>query len=223
LEFLAEVFDRVIMGRQESQLRSFRFDFAMQAGPVREPALRSNFSSPVFVAGLLLILLGLLPTSLLHAAEPSQEYKLKAAFIVNFARFIGWPAGTFAGDDSPLIIATVGTDPFDGALEQAIAGKTIGKRSIEVRHFDSADKIGTCQILFVPQSDKETTDRILWRVSDAHVLTIGDDENFTAVGGIIRFFTADNKMRFEINTDAADQAKLVISSKLLTLAKIFGK
>jgi hypothetical protein len=161
--------------------------------------------------------------SSLHAGDASPEYKLKAAFIVNFARFTGWPAGTFASDDAPIIIATVGNDPFNGALEQAVAGKTIGKRSIEVRHFDSADKIGDCQILFVPPSDKETTDRILRRVNDGHVLTIGDDENFTAAGGVIRFFTADSKMRFEINKDAADQARLTISSKLLTLAKIFGK
>jgi hypothetical protein len=174
-------------------------------------------------SALLLVSLAIACTSTARADESTQEYKVKAAFIVNFARFIEWPSDAFANDDAPIIIATVGTDPFNGALEQAVAGKKIGRRSIEVRHFDSPDKIKDCQILFVPQTDSETTDRILRRTSGMHILSIGDDENFTAAGGAIRFFTADSKMRFEISLTATDRAKLTISSKLLKLARIYGK
>ncbi len=158
-----------------------------------------------------------------QADDASQEYKLKAAFMVNFARFTTWPDGTFPSDTAPIIIATVGTDPFAGALEQSAAGKKVGARPLEVRHIESVDQIKDCQMLFVCQSDKQTMERVLQRLKDAHVMTIGDDENFTANGGAIRFFTADNKMRFEINKDATDKARLTISSRLMALAKIFGK
>jgi hypothetical protein len=155
--------------------------------------------------------------------EPSQEYKVKAAFIYNFARFIEWPTGAFTSADAPLVIAVVGTDPFSGSLEQAVVGKVVGNRRVEIRHFDSVDKIGPCQILFVPTTDDNTESAIVQKVRNDHVLTIGESDNFAAQGGSLRFFSQDGKVRFEINTDVTDQAQLKISSKLLKLARIFKK
>jgi hypothetical protein len=155
--------------------------------------------------------------------EPSQEYKVKAAFIYNFARFIEWPPEAFANADAPFVIAVVGTDPFNGALEQAVAGKKVGTRRVEIRHFDSVEKIGSCQILFLPTTDDDAQAQIIHKVANDHVLTVGDSENFDSNGGSFRFFMEDNKMRFEVNTDATDRDKLRISSKLLKLARIYKK
>ena len=155
--------------------------------------------------------------------EPSQEYKLKAAFICNFARFIEWPPGSFANDDAPFVIGVVGADPFNGALEQAVAGKKVGSRRVEIRHLGAVDKITSCQILVIPTTDDESESAILRKVGKDPVLSIGESDSFCALGGCIRFFTEDNKMRFEINVDATDQAQLKISSKLLKLARIFKK
>ena len=49
---------------------------------------------------------------------------------------------------------------------------------------------------------------------------VGETPGFAERGGIIRFTLEDNRVRFEINVDAAHQADLNISSRLLTLAKI---
>ena len=70
--------------------------------------------------------------------EPTQEYRLKAAFIYNFARFIEWPDDAFADGKAPFVIAVVGDDPFNGALEQEISGKKVGGRSVVIRHFASS-------------------------------------------------------------------------------------
>jgi hypothetical protein len=158
-----------------------------------------------------------------RAGEPSQEYKVKAAFIYNFARFIEWPAEVFGGGDAPFVIGVVGADPFNGALEQAVAGKRVGSRTVVVKHFATADDLGPCQILFVATGDEELQTRILQKVQNQHVLTVGESDTFDADGGCLRFVLENSKMRFEINTDATDQAKLKISSKLLKLAKIYQK
>lgn len=171
---------------------------------------------PAIIAVLGLALIG-------GASEPSQEYKLKAAFIFNFARFIEWPPNSFANDDAPFVIGVAGIDPFNGALEQAVAGKKVGTRRVEVRHFETVDKIASCQILVIPTTDDESESAILRKLGKDPVLSIGESGNFCALGGCLRFFTEDNKMRFEINTDATDQAQLKISSKLLKLARIFKK
>jgi hypothetical protein len=171
-----------------------------------------------------LALLGVVCLLMMCAGEePSQEYKVKAAFIFNFARFVGWPASAFAGPDAPFVIAVVGTDPFDGMLEAAVAGKVVGARPVVVKHFASADDIDLCQILFIPAGDDDAQDRALKRVVDKAVLTIGESDNFITDNGCLRFFLENDKMRFEINADATDRAQLKISSKLLRLAKIDRK
>jgi YfiR/HmsC-like len=159
----------------------------------------------------------------MRADESAGEYKVKAAFIYNFAQFVDWPDKAFAGSDSPFVLAVVGKDPFDGILEQVVAGKLIGGRRIVVQHFDSVDQIGTCQILFVPTTEDDSLSQIIQKVHSSAVLTIGESDDFDSTGGCFRFFTEDDKMRFEVNQEAAEVAGLRVSSKLLKLARIFKK
>lgn len=156
-------------------------------------------------------------------AEPSREYQVKAAFIYNFTQFVEWPADSFADADAPLIVAVVGDDPFGGALQQAFAGKLVGTRRVVVRNLATVDQIGPCQLLFVPASQAASLPTILKRLNGAPTLTVGESDGFTADGGGICFYTENNKLRFEVNLDASEQARLKISSKLLKLARIFKK
>jgi hypothetical protein len=52
------------------------------------------------------------------------------------------------------------------------------------------------------------------------ILTIGDAPGFAKRGGIINFTLEENRVRFEVNVEAAKNAVLTISSRLLALAKI---
>ena len=52
---------------------------------------------------------------------------------------------------------------------------------------------------------------------------MGEAEDFTANGGVINFKLKDARVRIEIDTAAAERAKLRISSKLLSLAEITKK
>jgi hypothetical protein len=169
---------------------------------------------------LVVVMTVALPT---RADEPTGEYKVKAAFIYNFAQFVDWPDTAFTTADAPFVVAVVGKDPFEGILEQVVAGKHVGARRVVVQHFDSADQIGACQILFVPTTEDDSLSRIVQKVQNSAVLTIGESEDFCSSGGFIRLFTEDNKVRFEINQEAAEQVGLRISSKLLKLARIFKK
>ena len=47
------------------------------------------------------------------APQPSSlEYEVKAAFLLNFTKFIDWPAPETPGPDSPFTICILGDDPF---------------------------------------------------------------------------------------------------------------
>ena len=44
--------------------------------------------------------------------------------------------------------------------------------------------------------------------------------NFTRLGGVITLELDESKVRFEVNLQSAERARLKVSSKLLTLARV---
>lgn len=165
---------------------------------------------------LLLIVLGGVPTVSVEA-QALSEYRVKAAFILNFTRFIEWPPDGY-GEGGTLIVGIVGDDHFGGSLDQ-LNGNVVNGHRIVIRRFKAGDYLRACQILFVSSSERNRLGKILDSVRGAPVLTIGEMPQFNQAGGIIKFVIQDNKVRFEINTGAASQARLRISSKLLALSK----
>jgi YfiR/HmsC-like len=153
------------------------------------------------------------------ASEP-LEYEVKAAFLFRFAQFVEWPADTFKEASEPFTYCTIGEDPFHGSLERTLNGKTIGQRPLRVEHLGGAGKVGDCQVLFIGgPGDKKHVEGTLASAAALPILTVGEADRFAANGGAIGFCTEANKIRFEVNLDAAGKAGLKISAKLLALAK----
>jgi hypothetical protein len=152
-------------------------------------------------------------------ANSSSEYQVKAAFLFHFAQFVDWPPEAFKDASSPLTYCTAGEDPFHGALEASLNGKMIGARPVRVIHFRQVQEIQGCQIVFLGTPEKKLISTMLANLRASPILTVGESEDFVQGGGMIGFFLEDNKVRFDINLDAAERAKLKISARLLALAK----
>ncbi len=151
-------------------------------------------------------------------SPPASEYQLKAAFLFNFARFVEWPAERSRSEGAPIIIGILGEDPFGEAFGPLL-NKTISGRPLAVRRFTRMEEIRICQVLFVSSSHRKQLPRILEEAGRTAVLTVGETDSFAERGGMIQFLLEDNKVRFEVNVEAADKAGLKISSKVLTLAR----
>ena len=156
-------------------------------------------------------------------SSDSSEYLIKAGFIYNFAKLVEWPSTAFAQPDSPIVIGILGDDPFGATLDKIVTDKKINGRGFAVKRLrwgkDLKD-LRDCNILFVSSSEKEHMDSVVDAMKWLPVLTIGDAPGFAKRGGIVNFTVEDNKVRFEVNVEAAKHADLTISSRLLTLAKI---
>jgi hypothetical protein len=156
-------------------------------------------------------------------ASDSSEYLIKAGFIYNFAKLVEWPSSAFPQPDSPIVIGILGEDPFGATLDRIVTDKKINGRGIAVKRLkwgrDLKD-LRDCNILFISSSEKEHLDSVVDAMKWLPVLTIGDAPGFARRGGIINFTLEDNKVRFEVNVEAAKHADLTISSRLLTLARI---
>jgi hypothetical protein len=156
-------------------------------------------------------------------SDLDREYKIKAAYLYQFGRYVQWPSTAFPDDGAPLVIGILGRDPFAELLDEIARTKQIEGRPIVVRRFASMEKLGSCHILFVASSlTPDETAVAIKKTRGTPVLIVGDNLEFADRGGTIGFFVEQNRVRFAINTEVAKQGQFKISSKLLSLAKLVG-
>jgi hypothetical protein len=153
---------------------------------------------------------------------PSREYQIKAVFLFNFTQFVEWPANALQ-PKAPLVIGILGEDFFGSYLQEIISAEQVNGHPLTIQRYSQIEEIKTCHILFISKSEKSRIEAITSGLKGRNILTVSDVDNFIKQGGMIRFYTVDNKIQLRINPDAAKEANLIISSKLLRLAQIVKK
>lgn len=154
-------------------------------------------------------------------AQSNKEYQVKAAFLLNFIRFVDWPPASFSSEQAPIVIGVLGTNPFGKYLNEIITDEKIGGRSLIIQQYQSITDIKSCHILFINKAETEYLSQVPEVLKGKDILTVSDAPSFLKQGGMILFFTRSNKIQFQVNLDAVKKTKLDISSKLLRLAEIF--
>lgn len=171
------------------------------------------------ILGLALLALGLVAGPA-GAAERELEYRVKAAFLYNFARFVDWPELDGAEGPTRFDVCVYQPDPFGQTLDATLSGKAVHGEPIGARRIAPGEDWDGCRILYIPDTvGNGEREAILQASSRRPVLTVGEDADFNSEGGIVRFLLDQGSVRFAINLTAAQQAKLQISSKLLRIAK----
>lgn len=149
--------------------------------------------------------------------QPELEYKLKAAFLFNFARFAKWPRAT-ENPSAPFVFCVVGQDPFGPAL-RALQERSIGDKAIKLHYAGSApDGLDQCQVLFISKSESQTLQHILNFTNGKPIITVSDIDGFAAASGMFEFINTEGKLSFIINNSVALGNGIHVSSSLLNLA-----
>jgi len=187
------------------------------AGVCKKKAVRKTLTA-ILALLFLALAAAVIPECAAQDAAPS-EYQIKAAFLFNFAKFVQWPPEAFATTNSPLIIGVLGENVFGDNLEKTINHKVINERPLQFKEFHSVGEATNCHILFISTSEKAKFSKIIQGLQGTSVLTVSETGEFIDAGGMINFVLEANKIRFEINDEAAKKAGLKISSKLLSLAR----
>ncbi|WP_269755888.1 YfiR family protein [Desulfogranum marinum] len=153
-------------------------------------------------------------------AAPRDEYAVKAAFVMNFAMLTEWPETAFSNPTENITLCVVGTSTLPQAF-QSIEGKKIGKRLLHVEAVDSQATTPKCHIVFY-KDEVDTADlvRTLSAVRGKPVLTVGEKERVTKLGGAIHFYTQNGKLKFAINPTVIAKQGLKLSSRLLKIATL---
>jgi len=143
---------------------------------------------------------------------------VKATYLYKFQPFIAWPEQAPLAAGEPFNICIVGSDPFGGLIDRAIAGQTADQHPLAVVRLAAVSGEAGCRIVYIAAGDPKLAAQALASAAGKPVLTVTDAEGDPAAKGMINFVIAAGRVRFEIDDAAARASGLVISSKLLSLA-----
>ena len=155
-----------------------------------------------------------------QAQVPADEAQIKAAFVYNFLKFVDWPEAAAHRADEPVVVAIVGEGTTAEAVATFLAARHVGDRPIVIRRLLWDQSLAGVNAVFVSEGDPKKLRRLLDAAATAAVLSIGESPNFASRGGVIGLLVEERRVRFDIDTDAADAAGLHVSSKLLALCRV---
>lgn len=154
-------------------------------------------------------------------AEENLEYKIKAAYLYNFTKFITWPdlQGT------TFNICLVGGDPFQELLDN-LEAKTVQDKPIRIFRYDTIKQAKNCQIVYLDNPDTRVNAAspntlLVGNLSDS--LTVSSQPFFAESGGMIGFVLEQEKVRLHVNLKVLKQSGLGISAKLIEVSTIVGE
>ncbi len=146
-------------------------------------------------------------------SDAMPEYRIKAAFLYNFATFTEWPVEV----GERLNLCIYGSDPF-GVYLNELQGKQVGGSHLSIRRERNLDRLEDCQVVFIARSANDDLLPIVNRLRGKPVLTVADSPDAARQGVALNMDTRQNKVTFEANLGAARGNGLTLSSKLLRLA-----
>lgn len=165
----------------------------------------------------LTMMLGLLPEIAASRETTRADPRLKIAYLINFARFIYWPA---AEAGTALQICIINGNAYRDLVTELKPG-SVQQRDVSMIVLSLSDELPeSCDMIFISDGYRKEWERILDRVKGRAVLTVGEEDDFIASGGIMRFYYENEKLRFAADPVRAKASGVQISARLLDLAKI---
>ena len=150
-------------------------------------------------------------------AQPAHEYDVKAALLLNFARFIEWPDRAFAGPRSPIEICVVKPNPFGETLNRVLQAESVGSRPLVARDVSTVSESAGCHLLFVPAGAESRASALVTRAGP-HTVTVGESRAFEDKGGAVSFEIESGRVRFNVNLRPVEDRGVRISARMLNLA-----
>ena len=150
--------------------------------------------------------------------QQAIEFEVRAVYLFNFARFVEWPASAFADTGAPIRICIAGDDPLGTALDRAVVNERVQERRIQAVRLGGSGSARGCHILYVPPSEQRRAPAIIGSLGGQPTLTVGEGAQFLSRGGMIGFRRVENRVRFDVNLDAAQKTGLRVSARLLSVA-----
>ncbi len=150
------------------------------------------------------------------SAQAVAEGDLKAAIIVNMLLFVETPADAGANIRSNKV-CYLDDSPVSRAL-QRLDGKIVKGQEIRVER-KGAEGWKDCQAIYFSSADAAALATMGQGLSTAPVLVVGDSPGYLERGVMLNMELQEGFVVFDINLLAAKKAGVMVSSKVLRLAR----
>jgi hypothetical protein len=181
--------------------------------PARCRVARSPWSRRGRGLAFVVVLFAVSPAFAQNVTEPS----LKSAFMYNVAKFTEWPLDALPAN-APFLACVLGNTSVGDALERIVKGRTLSGHTVSVARMTATGPLRSCHLLYVSGIAGEQAQRIVTTLRGLPVLTIVDIEGFAMPGAIAHMFLENANVRFDLDHGLAKRSRLLLSSKLLSLA-----
>jgi hypothetical protein len=152
-----------------------------------------------------------------------SEYDVEAAYLLNFGKFVQWPADVVRTETS-FDICILGQDPFNGKLQNLVANERMDGKPIHDRSIVNTTEEEGCSIIYVAESEEAHLAKTVATFDRRGELLVSGLPHFLDNGGTIQFVIERHRVRFEVNLDSASKDGLILSSELLKVAvSVTGK
>ena len=157
--------------------------------------------------------------SAVSAQHAADESSIRAAMVVNMARFIDWPAWKSDAEHPQFIICILGADPIEH-YSASLEHQTSESRPVVVRHLTANEPVNSCHVLYIGLADRKLLSRIEPELTKNAVLAVSARSNAITGNQVVGLPAVDDHIHIEINLSVAQRSNLQISSRLLRLATV---
>jgi YfiR/HmsC-like len=148
-----------------------------------------------------------------------EEYRLKANFLVMVPNFVEWPGDASESGTPAFQICVFGTYPFGTQLADLTRGTTVQGKRVKIKWARRLTDLGSCQVVFVSATESKRYGKVLEALRGTSTLTVGETADFLDAGGVIALEMNPDGLQIDVSLQAAEKARLKISSRLLALAR----
>jgi YfiR/HmsC-like len=142
----------------------------------------------------------------------ADEYALKAAFILNFARYSEWEVAPTRWGSSGLFVVCNWRQNLLGSA--ALENKTVFNLPVRIATISSHADVASCDVVFVAASNSDDLPMLLPLMQRHQVLSVTEQPT----AGALNFLMKEGQVRFDCNLDVATNSDIKLSSQLIKLA-----
>lgn len=146
-------------------------------------------------------------------AQPDSEPQLESAYLVNFLKYVEWPAST----RNTTTICLFGRDTL-GSFLSGHEGRVIGGKELRIRRVNSPDDMPSCQLVYIPDVEEARIGAVLRWIQGMPILAASNADGFARSGGGIELVRNGGRVQFIVNADTLSRHGLTPSSQMMRLA-----
>lgn len=173
------------------------------------------------LAALFIVVFGSVVSVRAQEAAPS-EAQVKAAFLLNFAKYVEWPPSAFPETGKPIVVGIFDDDEVAREFSVMSEKRTVEGHPFQLVRITTPEQCRACHIVFIGFSQTRRCADLLPTLRASDILTVGENDDFMDLGGMINLTQRERRIAIEVNMESVRASKLKVSSKLLALATLKG-